>query len=166
MSEVTGVVESLKKDRTGLKLDNGKWYGGSQGLTLNKGDKVELALDEATKDSFGNPSIAHVKVLHKAPNPYNNGSYKGNNQGKPPTAYKTTGSSFNDPDTQSRIARSHAATLAESVLSRAGGDLKKATKEVEKVFELAEKIKSYTEGSKKTTPPSTTSDTSFGDEDD
>lgn len=152
---VTGLVQSLKKDRTGLKLDNGKWYGGAQGLSFNKGDKIELELDEQNKDDFGNPSISHVKLLAKAPNPFNNANFKGGNSFGSKPAFKSFN---NDPETQERIARSHAITTAIAFLGLQG----KKNPSLQEAFSLAEQIKAFTAGDKLASPAK--DESFFGDE--
>ena len=47
-STVNGVVKFVKKDRKGVCLEDGKWYGNGflkEDLKLNKGDKVKLTLN-------------------------------------------------------------------------------------------------------------------------
>lgn len=145
---VTGVVESLRKDRKGLKLDDNKWYGGWEGeLKLNKGDEVELILDDEFLDDYDKPSIVAAKRLKAAPKPQFSGngqaSWKGNGTAgaKPKSAWQP---SKGDPETQDRISRSHAVTLANSILERTGGDLNKAKVELAKVVELSQMVKDFT----------------------
>lgn len=131
-----GVVESLRKDRTGLKVA-GKWYGGEAQLNVNQGDTVELELDQSIPDKFGNPSLVNVTILKKAQNPFKGG---GNGGTTPPLRSKNyearTHQMPQDPETQKRITRSHALTTAVAILGN-GGDL-------EEYIRLANRIAQYT----------------------
>lgn len=128
MTELRGKVESLLKDRTGVKL-NGKWYKGESKLNLNKDDEITLSLDPTNLDSYGNPTISSIEKHSSAPNPFKGGGNKGTFQPRP-----------QDPDTQTRIARSHAITTAVAILQGQGADLT-----LSKATALAEKIRVYTE---------------------
>lgn len=172
MSNVKGEVQSLKKDRTGLKL-NDKWYGGENTLTVNQGDEVALELDQGNPDKFGNPSISTVTILKKATNPYakgsnggaannGNGTYSKGGYGSYPKKEFTPRQQ--DPDTQSRIARSHAITTAVAHLNGLG---KKYS--FDEAFNLAEKVKEYTETGKTTNTKASSqaerpAENPFGDE--
>ena len=40
--KIQGNVESIRKDRKGVKLNDGHWYSGFKELTVNKGDFVTI----------------------------------------------------------------------------------------------------------------------------
>ena len=48
-TEIIGIVEILKKDKKGLKLDNNEWYSNQflkEPLKCKKGDKIKVFLNE------------------------------------------------------------------------------------------------------------------------
>lgn len=129
-----GLVQSLKKDRTGLKV-NDKWYSGEAKLDVNSGDTIEYDIDPANPDKFGNPSLKSVTVTQKAQNPFRGGGNAGTTAA--PARSNTYTPRTQDPETTARIARSHAITTAVAILGQDQG--------LKTYVDLADKIKAYTE---------------------
>lgn len=66
--ETQGIVEAVRKDNHGLKLNDGQWYTSfNQNVNCRKGDEVKITYTDNTKDGRTYHNFDKVQVMKEAP---------------------------------------------------------------------------------------------------